>query len=484
MSSPEKLSALAEKGLYEASEWKERLTKLGSTTPGGLESVAPPGYAGDTVNERLASYAEDLARKVRQSFPTKVVAQRISKDELVLGDDHARVKGHVTRLLKNAEDKGVPLQLGKTPIGVLLRKNGDALFDGVPQSERATTGNALKLLQRLYQVTPSDHALGVLLSLGIRSASDVAALRLEDFLRRFGSRFRPREAELVHSKCVQVSHVVFNSFVHAQQILNPSGVGVLSPTPEGQAQAQTNLRNHFPTLETLFGSLDYCECEHCRSVLSPAAYFVDLLQFLDPADFEWGNVLSKWKTAKGTDYPYVKPYDVLTGRRPDLVHVALTCENTNTALPYIDVVNEVLEYYVGHGKLDCRGGARHRRRIVRRPARGAAEHRRGGLPEARRGAIPAHPTVRPLDRDWPAVPRALRDILLGAARGLSAFGRPHLNEYRSVVVRAFSGVSGATRAFAGRGGPLHGRAGHRGRVVGAIRLPCHGIELTRKHGFG
>src|SRR5262249_42725631 len=32
--------------------------------------------------------------------------------------------------------------------------------------------------------------------------------------------------------------------------------------------------------------------------------------------------------------------------------LGLTCENTNTALPYIDVVNEILEYYVAQQKLD------------------------------------------------------------------------------------------------------------------------------------
>ncbi|KAL9019932.1 MAG: hypothetical protein Q9180_008667, partial [Flavoplaca navasiana] len=33
-------------------------------------------------------------------------------------------------------------------------------------------------------------------------------------------------------------------------------------------------------LEQLFGSLDYCACDDCNSVTSPAAYFVELLQLL------------------------------------------------------------------------------------------------------------------------------------------------------------------------------------------------------------
>ena len=82
-----------------------------------------------------------------------------------------------------------------------------------------------------------------------------------------------------------------------------------------------------PDWDALFGSLDFCECEHCRSVLSPAAYLVDLLLFLD-----------KSKAADGNS-----GLEKLFERRPDLGNIALTCENTNTPLPYIDLVNEVLE---------------------------------------------------------------------------------------------------------------------------------------------
>jgi hypothetical protein len=37
------------------------------------------------------------------------------------------------------------------------------------------------------------------------------------------------------------------------------------------------------------------------------------------------------------------PQEVLFERRPDVQHLPLTCENTNTPLPYIDLVNETLE---------------------------------------------------------------------------------------------------------------------------------------------
>lgn len=92
-----------------------------------------------------------------------------------------------------------------------------------------------------------------------------------------------------------------------------------------------------PDFASLFGSVELCDCKDCRSIYSPAAYFVDLLHFLDPPKFSG-----------------ITPLDVLignsdkkiVGRRPDLAHIQLSCENTNTTLPYVDLVNEVLESYV------------------------------------------------------------------------------------------------------------------------------------------
>ena len=84
-----------------------------------------------------------------------------------------------------------------------------------------------------------------------------------------------------------------------------------------------------PTLRSLFGSMDFCECRHCRSVLGPAAYLADLLHFLETLPIS--NLAGK--TA----------LDGLLARRPDLQHLELSCENTSTEIPYIDLVLEVLE---------------------------------------------------------------------------------------------------------------------------------------------
>src|SRR5205085_11837897 len=82
---------------------------------------------------------------------------------------------------------------------------------------------------------------------------------------------------------------------------------------------------HQPTLVALFGAQDACACGHCNSVLSPAAYFVDVLQFIKHA------------------LPNNELLYRLLLRRPDLQDVELSCNNTNTEVPAIDLALEALE---------------------------------------------------------------------------------------------------------------------------------------------
>src|SRR5207248_3649862 len=65
----------------------------------------------------------------------------------------------------------------------------------------------------------------------------------------------------------------------------------------------------------------------------------------------WQKFQSDWNSQHpGQPLPdtEISPFDVLISHRPDIEHLPLTCENTNTALPYIDVVNETLEYFVAN----------------------------------------------------------------------------------------------------------------------------------------
>jgi hypothetical protein len=367
---------LVEKDLHRAEAWVteildqagipvDRRDALTDADRKAVDDVIPPAYTGEKTEARLSMYAEDMARKVRLSYPTQVVTRLIETDAAF----KLPAAGSATvTLLKNASKQG--FRLGETPVVAFLKGHPTATA-GMQIEEARAAERQLQMLQRVYQVTPSNEAMPVLINLGMTSAYDIMAYSETAFVELFNAKYTevhkapPRMdlAGLIYRKARQVSSVTYNLFTIAKQVDSQAPVSAVSGTPDQQAKAKDELKEAlkvYPTMESLFGSMDFCECDHCRSVLSPAAYFVDLLQFVDPESSVWDNFLATWKkTHNNQDYPHkdangkaMKPYDVIVERRPDLPHIPLTCENTHTALPYIDIVNEILEYYVAHGKLE------------------------------------------------------------------------------------------------------------------------------------
>lgn len=330
------LSELADKDFYDPATWKKTLTDLAGGDAQALQKLIPPAYPGQTATDRLDAYGAEMARKVRLSFPTRVVARMIENKQL-LPDSPTAVP--VTAFLRAAVALGY--ELGQTPLGAFIKANAKAL----PALD--TTGQeSLKTLHRLYQVTPSHESLQAALKLGFTSAYQIASYPKNEFMRKYAAAFpSDAEASLVYGKAQQIGSVTFNFLSMAKQLDSATPVYGLSASATDTQNAKNAVVEQFPTLQGLFGSMDFCQCEHCRSVLSPAAYLVDLLEFL------------RQSPANAATYT---PLDVLvgkdatvSGRRPDLAALPLTCENTNTAMPYIDLVNEILEYYVANDRLDA-----------------------------------------------------------------------------------------------------------------------------------
>jgi hypothetical protein len=352
------LSQLPEKDFHTTTAWKNYLIAMAGPPPPpdilptntqALDKLIPPAYQGKTTADRLDAYAADLAHKVRLSFPTQVVSRMVDNGDLKVGANNAQV----VTFLKNAASLG--FQLGRTPLNSFIKQNQPLFKDMTLEDVAATTQN-IKTLHRIYQITPSDESLQAALNLGFTSSYDIASLDSQDFIDRFGNAFPSvDEAGMVYRKAQQVNSVTLNIYTAAKQLDNAPVMYALSPSPAAREDAKAAIIKQFPTMQSLFGSLDFCNCEDCRSVLSPAAYLVDILKFLDPDTVTWNSFLTEWQNDhNNTSYTddYLKPYDALIQRRPDLPNLPLTCENTNTVLPYIDIVNEILEYYIVNGQLD------------------------------------------------------------------------------------------------------------------------------------
>jgi hypothetical protein len=296
---------LAGKGLYKSSVWKEI---LGNDIPEGL-----------TADE----YAAHLAGQVKMSYPTAVAAEMIRNNEVQTGANGS-AQELVNFLYANESKKNIGFQPVKT-------------WDGFEQLSAEAKSSA-KILERIYQITPSDESMAALSKTGLYSAYQVAKYTKQEFIAKHGEAFPTlQQAEMTYNKANEVYSAALN--IATTYLTSQSLPNVYSITGK-QAKDPPEIVAS-PTLEELLGNLDYCDCEHCKSVLSPAAYLVELLQFIDLEDV-----------------PHAKsnPVDVLRSRRPDIEHIQLSCENTNMAQPYIDLVNEILEYYLVNGNLiDLKG---------------------------------------------------------------------------------------------------------------------------------
>jgi hypothetical protein len=355
--------SLVEQGYFQAENWRDLIG----------DSAIPSEVPGKDDAEKRSNYSDLLATQVRLSFPTAAIAQMVKTGETPLQNG----AGEQVHAFLN-EHQG-QFEIGMQPVEQYIARNNLQIAPEVTQE--------VKRIQRVYQITPSDRVMNTLLSQGLDSAYAVVnRYDRDEFVQTFKETLGGEEiAQLTYAKSEQVHNIVLNlatSYLTTNrapgiglggQILNPQ---ILNPQILAATGDTASDVIAYPTLENLLGEMDYCTCEHCRSILSPAAYLVDLLLFCDRDPEAWSQFLNRWKTEhNNAPYPFadqpawqafqlnwttnnpgiplpntqITPSEVLLSRRPDIQHLPLTCENTNTPLPYIDLVNETLEYYITNG---------------------------------------------------------------------------------------------------------------------------------------
>jgi hypothetical protein len=89
-------------------------------------------------------------------------------------------------LLKNATAQG--FRLGETPLSRFLQSR-PGVEEGLSDVDFQTASEQLKMMQRVYQITPSNEAMPVLIKLDITSAYDVMAHPEEQFASLFRTKY-------------------------------------------------------------------------------------------------------------------------------------------------------------------------------------------------------------------------------------------------------------------------------------------------------
>ena len=300
------LSNVQDLALFGESDWVTRITAVDP----GATSI-PPMVPKETPQQRIAIFAKALASRFASRYPTTAFAGGLSRAQT---SSFEKTKEELVTFLtanRTWDIKGSNIDQFIVTNSVTI--SAPALAD-------------LKTAQRLFRISPHYATVEALNTAGYRSAQSVYFAGRGPFLAQMTTALGSASlAKMAYARAQMTYATALMAFGRYNLALNGISVAALA----SQAPDPSTLTN-LPDLQALFGSLDYFQCEDCQSVYSPAAYLVDLLQYL--SGFGASGVPG-----------ITNAQDAILLRRPEIQYVALDCSNTNVTLPYIDLVNEILE---------------------------------------------------------------------------------------------------------------------------------------------
>lgn len=300
----------------------------------------PSYYESDT------EYAYNVFSRICDKLPTKAVAVSILATNI---EDAAEISD---LLLEH------PLFDIKKESAVMYFNTGES---GSPEIENEALFEKIKALQRCLKLTGDVldlKATSLLFEHELTSSFKITEMGEEAFVNLMsgvddgedgpsGGDGEPISMiDRQHAQLIYTNADATRSMLNANTIthfINKNGL-----TPEvfqNTGEPGTSVLDG-PNITDIFGSFDSCACNECQSVYGAAAYLTDMLNWLkkDVAAYSpFTKALScleeSVKTiSAGFENDDPAKYD----RRRDIRYIDLTCKNTNTLVPYIDLVNEIL----------------------------------------------------------------------------------------------------------------------------------------------
>jgi hypothetical protein len=267
--------------------------------------------AGLDPSEGDAALPWSLQARAESLYPLSALTARIEGNALALGDD-------------DAERLRAAAQAAPRAVEALLSGSAHEDVDAVPEEAKTIVRN----IGRHLKVGFTLQAGAALYAKGITSPAAISSSGVEVVQAALGDSVpAPYVAAVVHhvTTIVVGTTAFFNTLAGAQTA--PLGMQPLNQPVSAAAQQA------FPTVAGIFGDLGECACRPCESVLGLPAYLADLLGFLKRIPAHTLNASTALMA--------------LRARRPDITRMPLDCPNSETEIPHIDLVIEVLEGLVG-----------------------------------------------------------------------------------------------------------------------------------------
>ncbi|NLA50091.1 MAG: hypothetical protein GX876_11600, partial [Bacteroidales bacterium] len=316
----QKIATISELVKFEEKDWKKIIKKVG----------VPDIAEGSNDEEKISNYANQMQTIINAAYPTKKIVAMLDKQQLPI-KNAAVAKG-----LNNFLNRNEKYDIGRTPVHEFADELKTITGENFNEAKKE-----LNRIQRVFQVSPSPKAMVALMEKNLNSAYSITSYSKDNFIKIYSDSLGSDAiAEAVYQRAEHISTLAAERAMKMYDLSHLAAPAYAYSESDRKEvtdllQAQVSKR-HNPNYSEIFGSPDICECENCKSVYGAAAYFIDLLRFLE-------------KGIPNTDGK--SPLDMFEKRRPDLLFLPLTCENTNTLIPYIDLVNEVMEYYTAKGTM-------------------------------------------------------------------------------------------------------------------------------------
>jgi hypothetical protein len=325
--------------LKSAAEWK---SFIDATCVANGNKLCVPASIKGSVNEASSpvekeqvktAYANQLREVSSGLYATKVFADRLQKDINYVPGREEESQDHGDLRSRFVNPQQVVNYINTHPeFDFRLYSIWEENLSGLEDEAQKVLIKDVLPVQNLMRLTGNmPDAVAELLKQNIKGSSDIAGMEKDTFVSNFQYTFKDKTiAEQVYTKAghttlrlTEIKTQVHSSNYMPVYVLEAQWADWIKNNKTSSPPAPTP--NTTPDMETLFGSMDLCGCSDCMSMYSPAAYFTDVLNFL--------------KTKLGNNQPFAE----LQRRRPDLMEIDLTCKNANTPMPYVDLVNELLE---------------------------------------------------------------------------------------------------------------------------------------------
>lgn len=265
----------------------------------------------------VTSYVNNIKKQMVIQYPSQFLKNEIIKPDATLFADT-----NISTFLSLNPD----FQFGKNH-GFATIADPNTILDGLNEAQINDLKVELQEAEQIFKLTPYANKsvlAGAMKTSGLTSPSKIARLSRNSFKEQMlaslpaGNEVNESELDEIYTTSIYVSNATTLNMI-AVSFGRPQTNFPVVPSYNFTSQETTA---GFPSIYELFGSQDYFEYPECRTLFSQAAYLTDLLKFLHDSNGKTNNLFS---------------------RRPDLQHILLNCNNTNTVLPHIDLINEILE---------------------------------------------------------------------------------------------------------------------------------------------